>query len=103
MYLVGTFYNFCSFHASLAQSGLRRTPAMAAGLTDHRCSVREVLTFKTPPKVPEPSKPLTRFEKYAVKQLAASPRYPVVLPPSISTALLGYVSAAAKVEELLTP
>ena len=44
MYLVGTAYNFCSFHDSLRQEqpeGRRkwreRTPAMAAGITDH-CS-----------------------------------------------------------------
>jgi len=44
MYLMGTVYNFCTFHASLRQrnsaAGARkwqeRTPAMAAGLTDHR-------------------------------------------------------------------
>lgn len=40
MYLVGTFYNFCSFHDSMRQKrpdGRRkwaqRTPAMAAGIT----------------------------------------------------------------------
>lgn len=56
MYLVGTFYNFCSFHDSLRQeqpSGrrkwLQRTPAMAAGITDHCWSTQEVLTYKIPP------------------------------------------------------
>lgn len=34
MYLVGTVYNFCTYHTSLlSEAGLRRTPAMAAGIT----------------------------------------------------------------------
>jgi len=56
MYLVGTFYNFCSFHKSLRQEradGRRkwheRTPAMAAGITDHCWSTQEVLTYKIAP------------------------------------------------------
>lgn len=61
MYLVGTFYNFCSFHDSLRfeqPNGRRkwseRTPAMAAGITDHRWSPQELLTYKLapPPYVP---------------------------------------------------
>ena len=35
MYLIGTVYNFCTPHASLAQVGGKTTPAMAAGITDH--------------------------------------------------------------------
>ena len=56
MYLVGTFYNFCNYHASLRQEkpeGRRRwlecTPAMAAGITDHRWSSQELLTYKVAP------------------------------------------------------
>ena len=49
MYLVGTVYNFCTFHASLTQDGLRRTPAMAAGITDHCWSVAELLWHQIPP------------------------------------------------------
>jgi transposase-like protein len=58
MYLVGTVYNFCTYHDSLAvellitpqrRRWLHRTPAIAAGLTDHRWSVQEVLCFKIPP------------------------------------------------------
>lgn len=60
MYLVGTVYNFCTFHRSLRlrrrgrpdRVGHRwqlRTPAMAAGLTDHRWSMHELLTFHVPP------------------------------------------------------
>ena len=55
MYLLGTAYNFCTPHAMLAwPDGAPCTPAMAAGLTDHRWSLLEVLTFKVapPPYVP---------------------------------------------------
>ena len=44
MWLVGTVYNFCTPHRSLD----RRTPAQAAGLTDHRWTVHELLTFPVP-------------------------------------------------------
>jgi len=46
MWLVGSCYNLLWTHHSLAQ---RRTPAMAAGLTDHRWSMEELLTFQVPP------------------------------------------------------
>lgn len=58
MYLAGCIYNFCSEHRSLALElvvvGARgerrrwvgRTPAMAAGLTDHRWSVGELLHYR---------------------------------------------------------
>lgn len=39
--LFKAYYNFCLAHSSLD----RLTPAQAAGLTDHRWSVRELLTF----------------------------------------------------------
>lgn len=56
MYLVGCTYNFCWDHASLrlaapeAPGGKwqERTPAMAAGLTDHRWSMRELLAYPVP-------------------------------------------------------
>ncbi|HYN25455.1 MAG TPA: DDE-type integrase/transposase/recombinase [Pyrinomonadaceae bacterium] len=49
MYLIGTVYNFCTPHASLAQAGGKTTPAMAAGITDHCWSVRELLSYHVPP------------------------------------------------------
>lgn len=57
MWLVGTVYNFCRAHRSLRLIGNRaaerrwieRTPAQAAGLTDHRWSVYELLSFAVPP------------------------------------------------------
>jgi transposase-like protein len=56
MYLVGCAYNFCCQHDSLriaAPAGGRlkwreRTPAMAAGLTDHRWTMHELLTQPIP-------------------------------------------------------
>jgi hypothetical protein len=48
-YLIGTVYNFCTPHASLAHAGGGTTPAMAAGITDHCGSVREGLSFHVPP------------------------------------------------------
>ena len=62
MWLVGTVYNFCRPHRSLrrlrgaaAPPGGRwveRTPAQAAGLTDHRWSVHELLTCPVPGVAP---------------------------------------------------
>lgn len=54
LFVQGCVYNFCTPHASLAvplllpqqrYHWIRRTPAMAAGLTDHRWSVAELLSF----------------------------------------------------------
>jgi transposase-like protein len=55
MYLVGTTYNLCWPHASLrlrasaaGPQWLERTPAMAAGLTDHCWTMQELLTYQVP-------------------------------------------------------
>jgi transposase-like protein len=56
MFLVGCAYNICWEHESLrlaAEGGgsrrwQGRTPAMAAGLTDHRWTLHEVLSFQVP-------------------------------------------------------
>ena len=56
MYLVGCSYNFCTEHRSLrvaVAEGTRkwqgRTPAMAAGWTDHVWSLHELLSFRPQP------------------------------------------------------
>jgi|SRR6266446_215232 len=59
MYLLGTTYNFCWAHQELSsvrdgitgkrRVGQVRTPAMAAGLTDHVWSVWELLWYKVAP------------------------------------------------------
>jgi hypothetical protein len=48
MYLIGAVYNFCTPHASL-RAAWATTPAMAAGITDHCWSVRELLSYHVPP------------------------------------------------------
>jgi hypothetical protein len=59
MFLVGTCYNFCWTHKSMRRERegsdppggkwVESTPAQAAGLTDHRWSVEELLSFRVPP------------------------------------------------------
>ena len=65
MYLVGTVYNFCTYHESLRvplylpygkRRWLRRTPAIAAGITDHLWTVEELLSFRVHPPSWKPPK-----------------------------------------------
>ena len=56
MYLIGTVYNFCTSHESLRLAAptagrpyIQRTPAMAAGITDHCWTVQELLALHVPP------------------------------------------------------
>lgn len=64
VYLVGTVYNFCTYHDSLRvelllpyghRRWLKRTPAIAAGITDHLWSLDELLHYKVPklPSLPK--------------------------------------------------
>jgi hypothetical protein len=81
MYLVGTVYNFCCFHRSLRQghreeAGRKwqeRTPAMAAGLTDHRWSVGELLHHRVRPKPLDLDKWRGKRRKGAVTRPHRSP------------------------------
>ena len=69
MYLVGTLYNFCTWHASLPlANGQPQTPAMAAGITDHCWSVQELLWHRVPPPRWSPPKQRGRRSK-AMQQL----------------------------------
>jgi len=75
MFLMGCVYNFCTVHMSLrlklwvASHGFRwvqPTPALAAGLTDHIGTVKELLLFQIPPPGWQPPKHrgrLSRAEK----------------------------------------
>ncbi len=74
MYLVGTVYNFCTFHQSLRvrrrgrpdKAGHRwhlHTPAMAAKITDHCWSMHELLAFHVPPLRWTPPKRRGRVSK----------------------------------------
>lgn len=58
MYIVGCFYNFCNFHhglrlklsvGSYGHHWVLRTPAIAAGITDHLWTPTELFAFKVPP------------------------------------------------------
>lgn len=58
MYVVGCLYNFCTYHDSLrlpfwlaggGRRWLHRTPAIAAGLTDHCWTMAELFNFRVPP------------------------------------------------------
>jgi IS1 family transposase len=79
MYLVGCTYNFCFPHHELSKSthfGYQCTPAMAARLTDHIWSVRELLMYKIAPAVwIEPKRPGgPRKETQAGSPLPKRPR-----------------------------
>lgn len=49
MYLVEAVYNFCTPHQSLSSKQQPRTPVMAAGLSDHVCDVKELLSYRIAP------------------------------------------------------
>jgi hypothetical protein len=67
LFIVGCFYNLCDVHHSLrlrlsvGEHGFRwvnRTPAIAAGLTDHIWTVDELLMYRVPlPRWLPPKKP----------------------------------------------
>jgi transposase-like protein len=80
MYLVGCVYNFCTHHKSLRLKlwiterrlhWVQRTPAVAAGLTDHVWSVEELLMFKLPIAPFVPPKRRGRPPKQALAAVAA--------------------------------
>jgi hypothetical protein len=95
VYLIGCTYNFCFPHQQLSKSfhfGCPTTPAMAAGLTDHIWSIRELVWYKIAPaawiepkrrgrprkeKIPDPSLPKRargRPRKEAVADVPATKR-----------------------------
>ena len=72
MYVIGCVYNLCTYHDSLrqpfylargGQRWLQRTPAIAAGLTDHRWTVEELFNFRVPPAPWTPPKQRGRRSK----------------------------------------
>ena len=64
MWLVGTLYNFCTPHDSVRLSGgSTRTPAMAAGITDHCWSVKELLWYRVLPPRWQPPKRRGRMSR----------------------------------------
>ena len=86
VFLMGSVYNFCRFHDMLSfPDRSHRTPAMAAGLTNHPWSIRELLSFKVapPPFVP----PLRRGPK---------PKALVAAFVPVTTILCGATSGMAR-------
>jgi transposase-like protein len=76
MYIVGCIYNFCTYHQSLRiplylpqarRRWLHRTPAIAAGLTDHRWTIQELFLFKLPPAPWSPPKRRGRPSKETLR------------------------------------
>jgi len=49
MDLIGTVSNFCTPHERVCVAGGQQTPAMAAGITHHGWTIRELLAFHVPP------------------------------------------------------
>jgi transposase-like protein len=81
MWLVGVSYNFCWYHDSLRQRAPdgaprkwdERTPAMAAGLTDHRWTMRDLLQYRVPPPPWMPPKRRGRPPKQRQAVAAVNP------------------------------
>jgi transposase-like protein len=72
VYVLGCMYNLCTYHHSLrqpfylakgGQRWLRRTPAIAAGLTDHCWTVEELFNHRVPPAPWTPPKRRGRRSK----------------------------------------
>lgn len=72
VFVVGCFYNLCDAHHSLrlrlsvgrfAHRWVKRTPAMAAQLTDHIWTVDELLRYRVPPPLWQPPKRRGRRSK----------------------------------------
>ena len=79
MFIVGCIYNFCQYHHSLRLKlsvgrhrfrWVQRTPAIAAGLTDHPWSFAELFYFKVPPPRWTPPKQRGRHSKATLALMA---------------------------------
>lgn len=80
MYLIGSPYNFCWAHQQLskpAHQGYATTPAMAAGLTDHVWSMRELLSYRVAPTPWTPPKRRGRPKKLTEQAAPVTKRKPV--------------------------
>lgn len=76
MFILGCIYNWCDHHQSLrirlwintrTYRWVKRTPAMAAGLTDHRWTIDELFWFKVPPPRWRPPKRRGRRSKETLR------------------------------------
>lgn len=91
MYLIGCTYNFCFPHHELSKPthfGSACTPAMAAGVTDHIWTVREVVTYKVAPapwvepRLPGRSRKKARPDPSLPKRPRGRPRIHPLSDPS---------------------
>jgi transposase-like protein len=88
MWLVGSCYNWCWPHDSLRvesegseRKWQERTPAMAAGVTDHIWSMEELLRYKVPLEVWTP--PKRRGRKPKLQVAAQMPKRPRGRPKKV--------------------
>lgn len=107
MYLIGCTYNFCFPHQELSKKthfGRPTTPAMAAALTDHIWSIRELLWYKVAPApfIPlspeKPKRPLGRPRKPVTSE-QTQPKRPRGRPPKY---VLAEVLAATRTADSFT-
>lgn len=105
MYLIGCTYNFCFAHQELSKKahfGCPTTPAMAAALTDHIWSMRELLMYKLPPLprhvASSPKRPRGRPPKHP-QSVSESLKRPRGRPPKYT---LAQVLAETRVREGIT-
>lgn len=107
MYLIGCTYNFCFPHQELSKKahfGCPTTPAMAAALTDHIWSIRELLMYQVVPPLCRQAEPpsLKRSRGRPPKRVQAAPaqpKRPRGRPPRYR---LAQVLAAARAREAFT-
>lgn len=77
MWLFGSIYNFCTPHDSLQvcvvkdekKHYFKRTPAMAAGISDHIWSVKELMSYRVAPEKWKPEKRRGRPSKALIKTI----------------------------------
>jgi hypothetical protein len=107
MYLIGCTYNFCFPHQELSKKthcGRPTTPAMAAALTDHIWSLRELLCYKVAPALwsqttsVQPKRPAGRSRKPVETELSQPKRSPGRPPKYV----LAQVLAAARARGAFT-
>ena len=81
VYVLGCMYNLCTYHDGLrqpfylakgGQRWLRRTPAIAAGLTNHCWTVEELFNYRVPP---DPWTPPKRRGRRSKETLALMQRW----------------------------
>ncbi|MDQ6660379.1 MAG: hypothetical protein M3Z24_05370 [Chloroflexota bacterium] len=106
MYLIGCTYNFCFPHQELSKKnhfGIPTTPAMAAALTDHIWSMRELLRYKVvPPLFTQGESPPKRSRGRPPKRVQtapAQPKRPRGRPPKY---ILTQILAEARAREAFT-